>query len=600
MSDKSIEFALHDLRNVEQFVSNSSLTNYCEIPDSNGGNYTGGQVYFTNVNLVGSSAGSPYNLPEAIFHYPIQVTASIEGGEFTGQGTVTGPPAVAAIPYALNKFAVTKKGNHHFFHNAWCKLGNVSLEKNNSGYVNMYVNEKKKEKSTIDSISDDIDSVYFDSADSYQYLMTANSPIGELNNYSERSMALNTDLPHLDYNRAIYRRNGNFIDATSVTGYTLPASGLLPAQNNLAQNFQPHFINGTTKLIWNDILVGKLSDLNPAFAKMPPLFHLNGFEVKTQMNAGSNFSVVVTYVANSDTVPKIGKSGTADKNVYFTPASVVSNLGNGQTCPIMLSSASNTGLAGLTFTQTTAGAAVKITLTCTIGWGSTNPAPCRLLIPYHQLDNSALAKLQNNPIYSFYSNNFWVDSSLIGFSSSIPVQRTLATHYRRPRKLYIIPFLSNQNSVASGGTINKIVYPYQSPLSSAPNTCSILKLKNFNILINGKSLFSQQPLFSPTHFYDQNYKYLNSLDYSYDNADRNPLKSGRITKSDFIKGPYGVYVVDICTAVTDEEDEVAQSIGVQWALDSPNGILFDFQLIIETANRFSVDCINGTLVPQDI
>jgi len=280
----------------------------------------------------------------------------------------------------------------------------------------------------------------------------------------------------------------------------------------------------------------------------------------------------------------------------FEPASMTSNLGNGQTCPLLLSSASNSGLAGLTFMQTGAGNAVTITLTCTIGWGN-NPAPCRLLIPYHRLDNDSLSKLQQNPIYTFFANNFYLDNTVVGTSGGQLVQKTLATHYNRPRKLYIIPFLSNQNKVPAG---TMMISPFQSPLSSAPNTCSLCKLKNFNILLGGASIFSQQALFSPAQFYDENYRYLNALEYSYGNAQGNPLKSGRISKSDFIKGPYNVYMVDLENYVDDVDDEVAKSLGIQWIVDAPETVKYDFYIIVETAFKYSVDCINGSMVSGDV
>ena len=559
MCDTSLQFDLHDKQNQENLSANSLQTNYAEISDLNGGNYSNGLITFSNVNLQNALAGSVFDLTEALYHIPVVWKATIAGGTFTSTAT-------AADVVRSNKYAVTKKANHHFFHNCWTKIGSVPIEKNNSGYTNFYINEVKKRKSTVDSITDDVDSIYFDSPDSYNYVFTNAESVGESNNYSERSLIANPSL--LDYNRAIFKRNGHMIDISSG-----PANALLPANpdSEFSQIWQPYFTNGATTLQWNDVLVGKISDFNPIFDKIPPLFHLNGFDLTNALG-----------------------------DVQFKVASIISNLGNGQTCPLLLSSASTTGLAGLTFMQTANATAVKITLTCTVGWGNSNPAPCRLLIPYHKLDNSALDKIYKNPIYTFYSNNFYLDNTIVGIQGGQLVQKTLATHYNRPRKMYIIPFLSNQNKVTNAGTTTFMISPFQSPLSSAPTTCSLCKLKNFNVLLGGASLFSQQALYSPAHFYDQNYRMLNCLDYSYGNANSNPLKSGRVSKSDFLKGPYGVYVVDLYNSIDDEDDQVAKSLGVQFTVDAPNTVMYDFYILIETAYKYSVNCIDGALVTSDV
>lgn len=93
---------------------------------------------------------------------------------------------------------------------------------------------------------------------------------------------------------------------------------------------------------------------------------------------------------------------------------------------------------------------------------------------------------------------------------------------------------------------------------------------------------------------------MNSLEYSYGNAQSNPLKSGRISKSDWIKGVYGVYCVDLDNAVEDSDDQVSKSLAVQWIVDAPNTVSYDFYLIVECAYKYSVDVINGSLVTGDV
>lgn len=583
MSNSTIDFALDTSVQSEAYNLSSSQTNYSVITDLNGGNYSGGLITWSNINLQSSNSGSVYDLKNALYHIPMTYKLSITGGTFTSDGTT---------PYPDNINAVTKKGNHHFFHNAWCKLGGVNLNTNTGqGYLNMYINEKKKEKSLIDTISDDMDQTYFDSADSYDYVFQSTGTaqyVGEINNASERVLAdgTNTLYPVANLNSAIYQRNGHFWD--------INASNRVNSLINTASfdsTFQPYFTNGATTMQWNDVLVGKLSDINEVFDKCPPVFHLNGFEVKLQMNAGSSVSYTITYVANANNNTAIN-NGTVK---LFTPASFGTNnggivVGNGQTCPLMVSSASATGLAGLTMLQTAANAAIQLTLTCTIGW-SGNTAPCRLLIPQHKLDASSLTKFTNSPIFRFYAKNFYLDQSLSGIAGNSVVNRTLPAQYKRCRKLYIVPFLSNQ-MVTNG---YNMVVPYQSPISSCPNTSSICRLRNFNILLGGESLFPQEPLYGPTMFYDENYYLLNSKEFSFDNSPSNPLKSGRIKKSDWI-GCYNTYIVDLKHCLADEDDQVDKALAINFIVDAPSSIKYDFFFFVECEQRFDMDSINGTLL----
>lgn len=587
MTDKTIEYVFDTLQNNESYGISSTLTNYAFITDMNNGNYSQGLITFSNTNLQGAQAGSMFDLSEAIYHIPITYTLTINNGAF---GTVSNG---TGSTYASNKWAVTKKGNHHFFHNIWGKLGGVDIYKNATGYNNFYINEVKKRKSLMDTISDDVDGFYLDSTQSFNY----NNTVGEYNNESYISSSINNGNAaaylQVQPNTAIWKRNNQFIDIS------LPLYTSLTNPANYATNWQPYFTNGQNQLQWNDVLCGKLSDISDVFGKCPPLMHLNGFELKLQMNAGQAVSYTVNYAAANN--PALNAPvATATTNLMgynFPIASFTSNVGSGQTCPLLISSARTDGLSGLAFNQINA-ATVSVTLTINIGWGAANSAPCRLLVPWHKLNVSELERIEKNPVFSFYANHFELDFNLLGFAGGSVVQRTLASQYRRLRKMFIIPYLSNNNT-ATGGPGGKMIYPFQSLISSAPNTCSICKLKNFNIQVGGVSLFQQEQLYSPAMFYDENYQLLNSMDFSSDNAKNNPLKSGRIKKSEFIHGAYNVYCIDLQHALTDEDDGRLKQVYCQWIIDAPTGILYDFMIIFECSNLYQVDAKNGILVSPD-
>jgi hypothetical protein len=589
MSNQTIEYELDTLTNQQQYSLTANNTNWSNITDINGGNYSQGLITFNATALTATESGYVYHLQHALTHIPVTWTLEIAGGTTGGFFTHNNNAGGNLIPQNIN--AVTKKANHHFFHNAWCKLGGSDATQNSSGFLNLYLNEKKKERGELEKLYDDAEQYYLDRAESYRYVPATTTLAGyEINNFSERvNVDLDGTAPYFrDYNRAIYQRNKHFIDDSNNN----PFNGLV-SPNTFGNNFQPYFTNGASVLTWRDVLITPISDISDVFKECPPLLKLNGFELKIQMNCGSSAQWVVNYApvatANSATISQTNQ-------VQYAISSITSNNGNGQTCPLLISSASNTGLGGLTFTCANPANPV-VTLKCTIGWGTQNSSPCRLLIPSHKLTESYLAKITRNPVYSIYAKSFFLDSTLTGFSSNQNVIRTLASQYYRPRKLYIVPFLSNQNTSTDRNAF--MVSPFQSPISSAPTTCSVCKLRNFNINLGGQPLFSQEVLFMPSHFYDENYIFLNSADYSEGNHRSNPLKSGRITKSMWVNGCYNVYCVDLKKALTDQDDTTGKQLAINFNIDAPNNILYDFYIIVETESRYSIDCINGTMLQGD-
>ena len=91
--------------------------------------------------------------------------------------------------------------------------------------------------------------------------------------------------------------------------------------------------------------------------------------------------------------------------------------------------------------------------------------------------------LLKQPKFKMLYEDYYVDQAL-GVAGNGSVSKLFNAQISRPRLLYIIPYFSNSGKANA-------VRPYQSPVSSAPNTSSLCKLKNLQIQIGGKISLSK-------------------------------------------------------------------------------------------------------------
>ena len=165
------------------------------------------------------------------------------------------------------------------------------------------------------------------------------------------------------------------------------------------------------------------------------------------------------------------------------------------------------------------------------------------------------------------------------------VSRLFNVQLSRVRNLYIIPFLSSSATVSS---------PFNSPISSAPNTCTPCRLKNFNIQIGGQNIFSEPQNFN-YQFYNNN-----SLSIMADingNSSKSKFFSGQITKSMWENG-YNVYSINL-EKVTDEiTDSLMKSFQLIYQVEdntSQTKLKYDFYYIITYQSELSLDRSTGTI-----
>ena len=562
MSDQVCDFIMENLEPNSISLKKASLkTQYATITDvAQGQNYSSGLVSYNNIQLQSNENGCVFDLKNAFVHAQMTYTLTATNAIFL--------TAANGNPYTTNINAVTKKSDSHFVHNCWSKLGGVDVTNNNGqGFMNLYMNEKKKERNpNLSYLENDLENFYLDNSTSY-----ITDTVGlEANN--------NGNTASSNYNSAIYKRNNYYFDITAspIVGFVNTAS--------MSQYYYPYFTNATqanpSTLQWNDVLTIPLSQLNDIFDKVPLQMRLNGMELKIQFNGGS----AVSYTATC--------SSAAGSNVATLESETV-NMGNGMTFPLMLSSLENQATSALRYTIPNQGQPVTFTLTVQIGWNS-NISPTRILIPYYKLSNDALNMLDKQKIYSFPVRHCELDTTITGIAGNSSVVRTLNTHYRSIRKIYIIPFFSNLNKNGAG---TNIIYPYQNPRSSCPNTSAPLRLKQFNVSIAGNSIFTQETLNYPVQFYNEEFYRLNVEKWSSGNASENPLKSGAIYRKDFLTC-YNVYQVDLDVYENIVEDRELKSVGLNFQLDGNAQYLYDFFILLECEKYYACDAIAGTI--QDI
>jgi len=179
--------------------------------------------------------------------------------------------------------------------------------------------------------------------------------------------------------------------------------------------------------------------------------------------------------------------------------------------------------------------------------------------------------------------DYYVDADL-GKIPGNSISRLFNVQLSRVRTLYIIPFLSANGNVPS---------PFNSPISSAPITCTPCRLKNFNIQIGGQNIFSEP----------QNYNYQfynnNALSIMADingNSLKSKFFSGQITKSMWENG-YNVYTINLEKCTDEITDSLMKSFQLIFQIENSaiTGISYDFYYMITYQSELSLDRSTGTI-----
>jgi hypothetical protein len=345
--------------------------------------------------------------------------------------------------------------------------------------------------------------------------------------------------------------------------------------NNENQNSLVY--QGIDGLIYQGVSIIPLSELHDFFAKMPSVASSSGFELRLQMNLSKENSYQIRYnaIASNTTVANL----------------VTSNQIVGHCCPFMLANPSTDGTTGL---KTAGTGLVNGTMTIKACIGHKNETgqltafqgstgnPVRIFLPSINFNNSYIKEIIQQPQYSLKYTDFYVDSDL-NKSQGSSISRLFNVQLSRVRNLYIIPFLASPT--------NAFPSPTNSPISSAPITCSIARLRNFNIQIGGVNIYNE-----PQNF---NYQFYNNNTLSImSDVNVNSLKSkffsGQISKSQWESG-YNVYSINLQKVQDEITDSLMKSFQLIFQIDGTAGLSYDFFYIISYESELSLDRSTGTI-----
>jgi hypothetical protein len=483
-----------------------------------------------------------------------------------------------------NVNAVSVKSYASFIDWVSCKFNGVSTTRN-SYYNHLIMNERiKTYNSDKYRLYGDIMSHEWDNG----YGLSYSTTIGERNNNTV-PVNLTTGLRpasvvnqgHLD------RCQKTNVDITNVLNSSL--ASFMGTQSSLrdTENQNVLIYNNTDGLVFQGTALIPLSELHDFFAKMPSVSSSTGFELRLQSNIGRENSYVLTF-------PLIAAAETAVQ----IPNLVTSQQIVGHCCPFLVSNPAAQGISGLSI-NTTAQIPANSTITVRsyIGWGNQlnltlaganwgNANPCRIYLPSVNFNNDYIKQIIQQPQYSLKYEDYYVDIDEKKDQGS-SVSRLFNVQLSRVRNLYIIPFLSSTATIPS---------PFNSPISSAPITCTPCRLKNFNIQIGGQNIFSEPQNFN-SQFYNNNTLSIMS------NINGNSLKSkffsGQVTKSMFENG-YNVYSINLQKVQDEITDSLMKSFQLIYQIENStfaqaNKLKYDFYYIITYQSELSLDRTTGTI-----
>lgn len=546
------------------------------INDINQGNYSTGFINWTNVAVIGTSIDKQYDWSQAYTALPIQTSVIPDGNKLLIDSSKS------------NINALGLKGAQHIVDYLTIKFNGVNCNRG-SYYNNFYVHEQIKKMSTDEfKIYGDILNMEWDDGRSMQYI----DNVGEVNNVTAAA-TINDIVNQGHVNRL---KKGN-IDLSAVSRSPLGMLTGLTAANLVSTEHQTGLCYCKDDgLVFRSVIYIPLSKLHDFFAQMPTVASSNGFELRLQCNATQENSYTVTYGALS--------------NGTYPITALTQNQVVGHTCPWLLSNNKTDGSAGLVLKNgASPGADGTVTICSRIGWGTatgnyrvptgftdnTMAPPARIWIPAINFTPEYTKQIISKPQHTLRYDDFYVDFDL-NKPLATQVSRLFNVQLSRVRKLYILPFLTGSSANTS------LKSPYISPLSSAPNTTTPCRLKNFNIQIGGQNIFVE-PQTTNNQFYHNNY--LSLVSKVNGNSSKSQLFGTQITKSMWEQG-YTSYVINLEKVADEVTDSLMKSFQFTFQIDGDSktslagtSMAYDFLYLITYQSILELDRATGEIISNN-
>jgi len=586
------------------------------MQDTNQGNYNGNSINFNSMTSQGISPDVLQSWSQAYHDIPTEVTltiAAIPAPSYTAGviSTVTEAASLAAFKTAL-KFdttpkiqnnAISVKSNLHLYDSCQIKWSDIAVTEKSS-YNNLYRNlqllnwDDEKLKIHGKLINYDLDN-----GESIEHI----KDVGEINNKIRIS----------------------FDDATT----TIPTS--LESKVNLAQYRRSKMMNyditgdGTNKLLLENLAINKMGGLlsladttmnfhwnlrtplcliHDFFDKLPSVGTVNNFDIKFILNAGIASSWKVIYKCTV----------AAGKVTGVVPVEVVYTKGAGNSCPFLISELGyhtglnlNPSMFNIEIDKTGGTPIVagdyyiSLNVGTLIGSKTSKANPSAIYLPSIKYNTKLSEQIFSDTTTTVYYNDFIMEEMREVKSGTI--RKTFGNQFVKVNKMYIIPILSNgdtqktnkstsvfyniDNGVATGPTM---LLPYESPLSSCPNTFNKgLKLYNLQLKVGTQPVYPVE-LREENDFYHQML-----LSYFAEKDDGNSIQSGfnatQLTYDRFRNG-YGVYVLDLVQTTDPIQWSTAKTFHLNFNYDSD--YVWDFIFLFEQQHNVDIDRASGMIKQQ--
>ena len=265
------------------------------------------------------------------------------------------------------------------------------------------------------------------------------------------------------------------------------------------------------------------------------------------------------------------------------------------TCPYLVSSIANSAIYGEpAVSQDAVGDQFTLTVSSSVGWYGTQ-FPCRVVFPQVELAPEIAKSIYNNNLKRVLFDDYLIDDTFVRQKADGMLSKQLLNSAPKMKRLYIIPFLSDANKCYTAGAptldlADNMLPPMRSCVSSAPVTCSHLKLENVQLQVGTQNIFLQDLASLSLQHYELNaYSLQNKVS---GNAVNSLYRAGLITRRMFLNC-YNVYCYDVCM-VDNEEDFDRQALCKLrfTALGNPL-LLYDFLIIIEYQKSVTVNVVTS-------
>ena len=544
----------------EEFLMQNRTFAY--VNDSNNGSYNGSSQITIDCSGIANS-GKYMSFQQSFLQIPLVMTLAANVGNLNN---ITGE----------NAFAASLKNSYTtLIHSLNAEISNNSVVATTS-YTNMAINytllttmsaeDEKNLGSTIGFAKDDVLSS--------RYVAGANSlfGLGEINNIITRplfdpNLGFGLSMHSNNSGRLARMMNNTAYDPLMRTSETIQhviSSGKNYNQRD-ALTVNPGLNTGAVVNYYITATI-PLSILSDLFKKMPLV---KGSYLKLVLNLNTGCSTTLTM--NGNTYTSVVSSSPNNCVPYqISPCATLQGFNNAGNVACT-SATLSIGVARYTFTPVT--------------YNHPSLSSCRLYCCLYDLSPSCesmyLAKMPTKRVKY---------EDIISFQSlSIPANGTfsqiLTNGLSRVRKLVgVTQIASSFNNAGLAGTIA----PMNSPFSTAPATCSNTAITNFNVLLSGVQLYSQNYSLSAEHFF-QELRKMNSVN----GGSTLGLSSGLISQSDFENG-YRFITADLSRKPSEAVDNVAKSIQVLGT--NASNFPIDIYWFVFYEREITIDIQTGQLI----